>query len=326
MRGPVAIALALLVVAGSAAGGAASSTSGATLAVGGVEEGPTNGVGIGDTFSDTPNLRFIPHRTFAIGYGIQNVSQTPVVVTGANAPAPSNTLVRQIGVRFHRWAPQTCASGVSCPPSLFLLEGKAAHPRPFTIQPGQYLGLELDFRLGGCAQAPAASYRPISQVRLSLEESDGTAESTVLQLDPALSLRKPKPANCTFPRSRLYVDGPGSSPTSWLWTLWGSEGDLCTLEHGSLDFTSRAYQNGDFDLQRIEIALPHFTGKGVYRDAIAKLVVDGRTTHRSAGTLRVTKATGSEIVGTVDVGKPPPPSGRPVPYRIWGSMRCRVVR
>lgn len=264
--------------------------------------------------SDPQRLRFLPNKNFAAGVVLQNNSRAPVVLTGADVVEPPLTLIHQIGVRFHAFRYSGCSGGGSCPAATFDIGvGKVRWPRPFTVAPGKQVGVELDFRLGSCADVPGANPATISQLRVSFREERGSTPQHVLALGyDALRLRMPRPKDCAFPRSTLFVNDPNHIGTSYYFTIPGSTSDVCTRTRGALVFRSRAMKNNDSVPERIEIIMPSFEGSGAYHHAIAAVVVGGKTVVESPALVDVTKAASHEVFAKVNA------------HRIRGWMRCRI--
>lgn len=312
------------------AGPAAASSPRSPVALGGMFEGGPGGVVFGSAPGNGELLRFIPDARFAVGVLLENTSRGRLVVTGAEVLEPTRTLVHQIGTQFHPWRPFKCPPGASCPAPVFPLHARVAHPRPFAVAPGKDVGVELDFRLGSCAQIPGAGSTPISRLRVSFRTAGGPIRQRVLALAGAeLHLRMPKPEDCAQPRSSLSVDGPQGYSTSYDWTVPGSKGDVCTLRGHTLGFRSRTYRYVYENARtvRIEVRVPRFAGTGAYSGAVVTVVADGVAVFRSYnGVVTVTKATSHEVVAQVAAGHPPSPNKRGTPFRVYGTMRCRVVR
>jgi hypothetical protein len=316
------IALALLLT-GSATAGTARRTTVPPLSLGSLSE--VNGfVALGGG-PGGQRLRFLPNRKFAAGIVLQNASRGPVVVTRAEVVEPPRTLIHQTGARFHAWRFSGCPAGASCPAPTFRIgSGLAHHPHPFKVERGGEVGVELDFRLGSCADVPGASSAPISQLRVTYRTTHGPLRQHVFALGfDSLRLRMPKPEDCSFPRSALTVNDSQHIGTSYLFTIPGSKGDVCTRTGGGLVFRSRAMKNNDYARERLEIRLPSFTGSGTYHDALAAAVVAGKTVFHTPAIVDVTKATDGVVFAKVHADKLRPQSDT-VPYRIYGWMRCRV--
>lgn len=237
---------------------------------------------------------------------LQNASHVPVVVTDAYVVAPRLTLIHQTGVRFHRFSQGGCSGGGPCPaPSFRIGSGWHPHPRPFTLAPGKLLGVELDLRLGSCADVPGANAAPISHLEV-IYRRNGSSRHTVFALgSDALRLRRPKAEDCTFPRSTLWVNDPSHIGTNYYFTIPGSKGDVCTRTGHGLVFRSRAMKNNDRKPERIEIRFPSFAGTGMYGQAIAAAVVGGRTVFHTPALVEMTKATSREVFAKGPCGQAP---------------------
>lgn len=309
MRGLLVVALLL-----SLAGAAAASPGGSPISLGSFAE--INGsVALGGS-DNGQRVRFLPNKRFAIGIVLENTSRTSVVVTRTEVVEPPRTLLHQTGARFRSFRASGCSGGGPCPaPTVRIGSGIAHHPRPFSLARGKDMGVELDFRIGSCAEVPGAISAPVSSLRVTFRNPGGTAEQRVLALgSDALRLRMPKPEDCTFPRSELFVNDPQAIGTSYLFTVPGSKGDVCTPAGHALTFRSRALENNDRRAELIEIRFPHFAGKGTYRQAIASIVVGERTAFRSTALVKVTEASSSRVIARVHTD------------RIYGWMRCRVAQ
>lgn len=320
MRGLFVIALALL-LAGAASAGSARSTSGSPLSLGSLSEAS----GAAATTIGGQRLRFLPNARFSVGLVLRNTSHAPVVVSGADVAEPPRTLIHQVGARFHPFRNATCPAGASCPAPTFPIgSGKNMHPHPFTVPPGKSVGVELDFRLGSCAEVPGASSAPISRLRVAFREAGASVRRHTFALGyDAFRLRMPKPEDCMFPRSRLWVNDPSHIGTSYYFTILGSKGDICMHTAGGLAFRSRAYLNNDRRRERIQILVAGFSGTGTYRHAIARVVVGKRIMFHSEAVVTVTKATRHEVFARVRADKLRPQAA-PARYRIYGWMRCRI--
>lgn len=193
MRVLLVIALALL-LAGAASAGSARHTAVSPLSLTGTSE--LNGfIALGGG-SDGQRLRFLPDRKFAAGLVLRNDSQAPVVVEKAEVLEPRRTLIHQTGGRFHPLTAPSCPPDAYCPADLTfpIGSGLAHRPRPITLAPGKLAGVELDFRLGSCADVPGANAAPISRLRVTDRTTDGARQQHVFALSAdALRLRMPKP-------------------------------------------------------------------------------------------------------------------------------------
>jgi hypothetical protein len=322
MRVLLVLAPALL-LAGTASAGSSRGTSVSPLALGSLSE-LSGSVALGGS-GEGQRLRFLPDRKFALGILLQNDSRGYVVITRAKVVEPTRTLIHQTGSRFHGWRIATCPAGARCPAPAFPIgSGVAHHPHPFMIEPGGNVGVELDFRLGSCADVPDANAAPISRLRVSYRTSDGPPRQRDFTLGyDSLRLRMPKPEDCAQPRSALFVNDPSHIGTSYLFTIPGSEGDVCTRTGKGLVFRSRAMENNDRARERVEILVPSFAGVGIYKNAIAAAVVRGKTVFETAAFVRVAKSTGREVFAKVRADRLRPQAAT-APWRIYGWMRCRV--
>lgn len=319
MRALVIVALALFL-----AGATTASSGGSPLSLGSFSE--INGsVALGGS-SAGQRVRFLPNQRFAAGIVLENTSRTSLVVSRVDVLEPPRALIHQTGARFVPFR-SGCSGGRSCPAPAFGIGSGIAHrPHPFTLAARKQLGVELDFRIGSCADVPGASSAPLSRLRVTFHGRGGAIQQRVLALGyDSLRVRMPKPEDCMFPRSTLYVNDPGHIGTSYLFTVPGSKGDVCTHTGRALTFRSRALENNDRRPEWIEIRFPHFAGNGTYRRAIATVVVGQRTAFRSTALVDVTMATTREVDARVLAGRLRPQAAT-VPYRIYGWMRCSVVQ
>lgn len=149
-------------------------------------------------------VRFVPNQTFAYGLTLRNTSRVPVVVTDARVLEPPRTLIHQTGARFNTYTPTRCSRRFPCDPPLVPIlsaSGFAHDARPVTLAPGMFVGIELDFRLGSCAEVPGASSAPITRLRVTFRRAGGPAQHQVFGLysppgPGVLSLRMPRAADC----------------------------------------------------------------------------------------------------------------------------------
>ncbi len=220
MRFFCVFALSLLLVG---VAGAASSKR-APLALGGMLESH-GAVDLGSAPTTGELLRFVPRAQFQLGLLLGNKSRGKLVVTDARVLEPRRTLIHQIGTRFHPWHVFKCPPGAMCPAHVFSLEGGPARPHPFALAARRYVGVELDFQLGSCAQIPAANPAPLSRLRVTFRRPDGRTGHRVLSLGGAtLHLRMPKAYDCRDPHSSLSIDGPHGYESSNDWTVPGRQG------------------------------------------------------------------------------------------------------
>ncbi len=263
-------------------------------------------------------VRFSPHARFAVGVTLHNNSGDTLIVTRARLITPPKALIHQTFGQFYPVRPPVqCSPDVfSCPQvSPFDLgSGVLHHQYPIWVAAGREMGVEFDLREGSCADVPTARDTPITRFRVTFHKRGGPVRNTVVSLIDELRLRMPKPADCTFPRSELFVNGRGPTATNYIYTIPGSRGDVCMRAGHTLTFLSRAMGGGLNAPERIEIRVANFAGEGNYRGATAtaKIVSDAQTAYASPAILTVTKATPHEVFGRVRAGL------------IHGWMRCRV--
>lgn len=281
-------------------------------------------------------LRFIPRSRFELGLLLVNNSGGTLEVTGARVLAQRQALIHQVGTHFHPWRVFKCPPGaLSCPAHVFPLEGGAGTTQPYSLAARKEVGVELDFRLGSCAQIPGASSAPVSRLRVGFRRPNGTLGHRILSLGATtLHLRMPKPEDCAAPRSFLSVDGPQQYESGNDWTIPGSTGDVCAVRNGRLSFRSRKYQTSigrrysPRHFERVAVLVGDFHGTGTYdHGTTLKLVTGGKTVFRKHdSTVQVTKATAREVIATLDAGRLPSGTTRGIPFHVSGTMRCRVVR
>jgi hypothetical protein len=187
----VAIALVLSLTA-STAGASATRSMRTPLGIAAMVE--SNGApDLGTAPGNGELIRFIPRARFAVGILLKNMSGERLTITGARVIEPRRTLIHQIGTQFHVWDPPKCPPGAFCPAYGFPLHSQVAHPKPFVLKRGKRLGLELDFRLGSCAQVRGASSAPISLLRVRFRTAHGARRERLLWLRGGqLHLRVPK--------------------------------------------------------------------------------------------------------------------------------------
>ena len=313
-----------LLLAGAAA---AASSQHAPLRLGGMLES-RGAVDLGSAPGKGELLRFIPFGQFELGLLLRNTSRGTLVVTNARLLEPRRTLVHQIGTRFHPWHVFKCPPGAMCPAHGFPLKGGPARPRPFSVAVGKYLGVELDLRLGSCAEIPGANPAPITRLRVSFRTATGVTGRRVFALDGAeLHLRMPKPEDCAQPRSTLSIEGPQRYATSYYWTEPGSTGDVCTIAGRTLSFESRVYQAGIVQRPvRVTVRIRHFAGAGSYRATVSAVVRGRQVVSYPRSIVTVTAATRRKVIAQVATTRRAAPDGRGTPFKIAGTMRCRVVR
>jgi hypothetical protein len=245
-----------------------------------------------------------------------------------NMIAPLRTLIHQTGGQSYPAKPQPqCPPDVyGCPIAHFEIgSGTPLHPTPTRVPSLKKVDVEFDLREGSCADVPSASDTPITRLRVMFHTRGGPVQHQVLTLPDGskLRLRMPKPADCTFPRSNLAVHDSGPLGTDSTYTYPGAKGDICTRSGDTLSFRSRAMRNGDRRPERVAIRVPYFSGTGVYRNALAMIVVDRATVFSHSAVVTVSKTTGNVVLARVRADWIQPAYAGP-PYLISGAMRCRV--
>jgi hypothetical protein len=275
-------------------------------------------------------LRFVPKAHFWLGGILQNRSGTRLVITGARIITPPHTLIHQVGTRFHIWRPRKCLhSDVHCELPFFPIDTPDSWtPKPFTVRPGREVAVWLHFALGSCAEIRGANPAPLTRLRVTFQQPDGSVVNRVVPLGhgSSLQLRTPKPRDCVQPQSSLSVNGPSHYQSSQFWTIPGSTGDVCAIRHGSLDFISREYQIDmwrDYSYkhgERVALHLDRFRGRGPYQGVMTVTTAGGKVwLQRRTRNIEVTKATPHEIFATVQAGRLPKGAVR-------GTMRCRIAQ
>jgi hypothetical protein len=301
----------------------------------GLEAGGPAVLGVGPAGA---TLRFIPSTTFGFGIVLHNTTRQRVTLVDARLVAPPQTLIHQTGTSLRLWNPPPCSGAHSCPGVGFLHAPYApSTPVGLALRPHDGAGVQLDFRLGSCAEVPTALAAPETQLDVFYRFSDGKLHQQMLPLGSAEPLlRMPKPADCApRPHSQIAVDGPFASGSTW--TIPGSDGDTCTRSRaGGLVFVSRLYQVPDKPMVRVRIVLPHFTGRGFYRtlpqaaraDGPAQVtVIVGIGIHgwkpfkAQASVVTATHLTATTIGGRFQATIP---GFRRMPFRAYGAWRCTV--
>lgn len=248
-------------------------------------------------------LRYIPSQPFGIGIVLRNRSRTPVTITDVRAVEPLGTLVHQIGVRLVAWNPPPCTGAHSCPAYVFLRPPYTAGPTtPLTVEPGRGAGVQLNFRLGGCAAVPFAVDANPRAIDIVYRTGTKTLRERLALGGARPVLRFPKPADCSpRPHSDISVTGPWA--TSSIWAVPGSAGDTCV--HGV--FTSRWYQAPGKPEVRVVIHFPREV------DVVVGIGIHGWTTFHSRYAVVAAHRFHATIVGR---------SG--TTFRAYGAWRCQV--
>jgi hypothetical protein len=248
-------------------------------------------------------LRYIANQPFGIGIVLRNRGRVPITVVAVRAVEPLGTLVHQIGTRLLAWNPPPCTGNHSCPLEAFL-RGPfgAGRPAPLTVGPGRGLGVQLNFRLAGCAAVPFASPASPSRVDVLYRSGGSTHVQTIALGGAGPLLRMPKPSDCApQPHSDISVTGPWA--TSSAWTIPGSAGDTCT----KAAFTSRWYQSPGKPEVRVVIRFPREV------DVVVGIGIHGWTTFRSRYAVVTARRFHATIVGQ-----------RGTTFRAYGAWRCKL--
>jgi hypothetical protein len=247
-------------------------------------------------------LRYIANQPFGVGIVLRNRGGVPLTVVDARAEEPLGTLVHQIGTRLLAWNPPPCTRSHSCPLEAFLRAPfGAGRPAPLIVGPGRGLGIQLNFRLAGCAAVPFASAASPNRVDILYRSGGAAIHVQTIALGSARPLlRMPKPSDCASrPHSAISVTGPWA--TSSIWAIPGSAGDTCT----KTAFTSRWYEAPGKPEVRVVIHFPREV------DVVVGIGIHGWTTFRS----RYAVVTAHRFHATIV-------EQRGTTFRAYGAWRC----
>jgi hypothetical protein len=248
-------------------------------------------------------LRYIANQPFGIGIVLHNRGRVPVTVVDVRAEEPLGTLVHQIGTRLLAWNPPLCTGNHSCPAFVFLRQPfRAGGPAPLTVDPGRGLGVQLNFRLAGCAAVPLATPASPSRIDVVYRMEASTHVETLALGAARPLLRMPKPSDCApRPHSDISVTGPWA--TSSAWAIPGSAGDTCT----KTAFTSRWYQAPSKPEVRVVIHFPREV------DVVVGIGIHGWTTFHSRYAVVSAHRFHATIVGRGGTT-----------FRAYGAWRCQL--
>ena len=268
-------------------------------------------------------LHYTPRGSFSFGFVLENTTDKRIVIKAGHVVEPTHTLIHLIRARFNRWNPPPCPPSTSCIPYNVPLSSYTGSP--FTVRPQEGAAVELNFHFGRCTDIPTANAAPITRFRVGYRMPDGKARTLVLSLGRAeLRLQMPKPEDCAQPRSDLRVQAPDNLFTSSYSTRPGSTGDVCSIAGGTLSFESRLYLL--YARERVYVQIPHFAGKGFYTDGIATLVARKKTVFRSeTAKVRVTTSNGRVVYAHIFAGHYAHHGEKSVPFKIAGTMRCKLT-
>jgi hypothetical protein len=289
-----------------------------------------SGAALGSMGPAGVTIRFIDRGRFSVGVLLRNGSNKTVTVINAQTPEPPRSLVHQVGTRLAPFAP--CAGDRFC--SLLPSGADAARLRPVTLAPGAEVGVQLNYQLGACKDVPLGSLATAHLLDVRYEYRHGSSRQQTIPLGRGrLFLQKPAGVECV-PRPYSHIGLVGSFTTSpGHKPVPGSDGDTCTKSAtGKLLFRSRLFTDRSGIQFRVEIALPHFVGRGVYatsrtraRRGLATVIVSGgfgirsqTSFHGNPSVVTVRKAAGSLFGGRFTATL----SGRRRFFRAYGAWRC----
>jgi hypothetical protein len=321
---------AILVVCSAASLAACGSTAGPSrplALLGGVAVGSAT---LGGEGPSGVTVKFIDRGRFFVAVLLRNRSHSSVQVVDARTQEPAGSLVHQVGTRLAPFTP--CTGRRLC---LFVPTGTdAARLTPVTLAPGADVGVRLNYQLGSCGDVPHATLTTAQLIAVSFRDAKGDLRRQTLAIGGArLHLLRPAGVECV-PRPYSHVGLVGSFTTSpGHLPVAGSDGDTCTeSSRGRLFFRSRLFTDRDGIQFRVQIAIPHFVGKGVYgtsripaRLGPANVIVSGAfgagggtTFYGRPATVTVTRAAGALFGGRFQATL----SGRRRFFRAYGAWRC----
>jgi hypothetical protein len=342
VRGWRNVALLVLAPAALAGCGGGSSSSATPL----VDENSITSGGL-PSISSTPtglSLRFIEGGRLGFAIVLRNSSRHAVTVVDARTVDPPHSLVHQIGTRLVRWNPRPCRPRVfACPMETFFRGVyERTRPTPVTVAPRKAVGVQLNFRLGSCAEVPFATSAATQLLQVTFRYGQGNLRTETIPLGgAALRLGKPAPIVCqSRPHSRIALSGlfpssteetiPGSRTATCTRTASGalvcSDGDRCTqMPGGGLLFRSGLFGAGNNPMIRVAIRLPRFRGVGLYRgQVLVKAAISGRSTFRArTSVVTVTRATTNTVGGRFHATLL---GYHRAPFRAYGTWACTRSR
>jgi len=275
-------------------------------------------------------VRFIDQGRFHVGVVLRNGSSHTVTVVNAHVPEPPHSLVRQVGTRLGVVPP--CKGPQLC--EVAPTGADAARLQPVVLAPGAEAAVQIDYRLGSCAEVPLASRATAHVIEVSYKDSQGVLQQQTLPIgDGLLHLHKPVGVECV-PRPFSHIGLVGSFTTSpGHKPVPGSDGDTCTKSAtGRLVYRSRLFTDRTGVQFRVEITLSHFAGRGVYGGSSARagmgpaeVVVSGgfgdrgqTSFHGHPGLVTVTQAAAPLYGGRFQATL----SGHRLLFRAYGAWRC----
>jgi hypothetical protein len=214
---------------------------------------------------------------------------------------PPGTLVHYAGTRFGSWWPSTCPSPGCVRPTPLRQSYGTGRLAPRELGPGGYVAVQLNYRVGACAEAPFASPATAQALVATYRYGSGGERRQTLPLRQAhLRMRMPSPGDCRpHPRSALTITG--------LWTTSSehpiptSDWDRCSRPGGALFFRSREYQSHETPSLRVAFRLARFRGKGLYPGArvgiTAGIDIHGRASFAASSSAVSVSATGTHALG-----------------------------
>jgi hypothetical protein len=142
-------------------------------------------------------LRYVPDQPFGVGIVLRNRSSAPVTIVDVRTVEPLGTLVHQIGLRLVPWNPPPCTGNHSCPARVFLRPPYTAmRAAPLAVGPGRGVGVQLNFRLGGCAAVPFAVDASPRAIDLVYRAGGKTLRERLALGDARPVLQFPRPSDC----------------------------------------------------------------------------------------------------------------------------------
>jgi hypothetical protein len=277
-----------LAAAGLTGCGGGSSLSAAPL----VDENSVASGGMPNAAStpDGLSLRFIEGGRLGFGIVLRNSSRHAVTVIDARTIDPPHSLVHQTGTRLVPWNPRPCPQNVvGCPQQTFFRAVFGpARPRPVTVAPRKAVGVQLNFRLGGCAEVPFASSAPTELLQVTFRYGQSKLRTETIPLaDAALRLGRPAPSVC-LPRPHSRIALSGLFPSSTEETIPGTHTATCTR-----------------------------TARG---QVLVKAAISGRSTfHARTSVVTVTRATASTVGGRFHATLL---GYHRTPFRAYGTWAC----
>jgi hypothetical protein len=318
--GFAAVTLVLAVSAGAAVSG--------PLVLAGGEGG--GGPALGGMGPSGVTVRFIDRGRFFVGVLVRNGSSHTLTVVNAHVPEPPHSLVRQVGTRLGLVPPCNAHGLCDFGPT----GADAARLRPVALTPGAEAAVQISYKLGSCAEVPHSSLATARVIEVSYKDSHGVLQQQTLPIGGGLlHLQKPAGVECV-PRPFSHIGLVGSFTTSpGHKPVPGSDGDTCTKSAtGRLVFRSRLFTERSGVEFRVEIAFPHFVGKGLYETSTghaslgpADVIVSGgfgdrgwTTFHGHPEMVTVTQAAAPLYGGRFQAVL----SGHRRFFRAYGAWRC----